>query len=149
MRSVVNLNIQGPRDPVAALFADPMNIAKWMDDIDRCEPISGAPGLPGSTYRMVPKSGNRVFVATVLSRDLPREVRLQLDAADMTVWITDRFSALSENATRLVSEEEFRFQSALRRLFGFLAQPLIRRAHRRHMVAFKRFAEDRARNSIS
>ena len=45
MRSVVDLNIQAPRDPVAALFADPMNSPKWMDDIDRCEPISGTPGF--------------------------------------------------------------------------------------------------------
>ena len=148
MRSVVDLNIQGPRDAVAALFADPMNIPKWMDDIDRCEPISGTPGFPGSTYRMVPKSGNRVFVVTVLSRDLPTEVRLQLDASDVTVRITDRFSALRRTA-RLMSEEQFRFKSALGRLLGFLAQPLIGRAHRRHMVSFKRFAEDRARNSIS
>jgi len=43
----------------------------------------------------------------------------------------------------LVSEEQFRFKSALGRLLGLLAQPLIRRAHRRHMVSFKRFAEDR------
>lgn len=147
MRSVIDLNIQAPRDSVAALFADPMNNPKWMDDVERCEPIAGVPGLPGATYRMVPKSGNRVFVATVLSRDLPKEIRLQLDASDVTVWITDRFSALSERATRLVSEEDFRFKSALSRLLGFLATPLIRRAHRRHMISFKRFAEDRARNS--
>jgi hypothetical protein len=40
------------RDAVAGLFADPMNSPKWMDDIDRCEPISGTPGFPGSTYRL-------------------------------------------------------------------------------------------------
>jgi hypothetical protein len=82
----------------------------------------------------------------VLSRDLPNEVRLQLEASDVTVLIADRFSALSEDATRLVSEEEFQFKSTLGGVFGLLAQVFIRRVHRRNMVSFKRFAEDRAPN---
>lgn len=36
--------------------------------------------MPGSTYRLVPKSGAMIFVATVVSRDLPNEICLSLDA---------------------------------------------------------------------
>lgn len=114
-----------------------------MDDIDRCEPLTGTLGMPGSTYRLVPKSGNRVFVATVVSRNLPDEVRLRLDASSVVVTILDRFLAASATATRLVSEEEFRFKGVLNSLFGFVAQAAIRKAHRRHMDAFKEFAEGR------
>jgi hypothetical protein len=56
---------------VAALWADPRNNVKWMNDIDRIEPISGELGMPGSKYRLVPKKEGMEFVATVISRDLP------------------------------------------------------------------------------
>ena len=82
MKSVVELDIDVPREKLAALSADPANITKWMDDLERYEPLTGEPGMPGSTYRMVPKEA-----------------------------------------------------------IGFFAGGAIRKAHRKHMDAFKRFAE--------
>lgn len=141
MTSVVEIDIAAPRARVADLFSDPGNNPKWMSDIERCEPVTGTLGMPGSTYRLVPKSGNRVFVATVVSRDLPDELRLRLDAPKVVVSIVDRFVATSPEVTRLVSEEEFRFKGVLSSMLGFLARPAIKKAHRRHMDAFKQFVE--------
>jgi hypothetical protein len=145
MKSVVEIDVAAPRTRVAELFADPANNPKWMDDIDRCEPLTGTLGSPGSTYRLVPKSGDRVFVATVVSKDLPDELRLRLDASSVVVAIVVGFLASSATVTRLVSEEEFRFKGILNSVFGFLAQAAIRKAHRRHMDAFKEFAERQVR----
>ena len=142
MKSVVELTVTVPRERLAALFADPENATKWMDDVERYEPISGAPGMPGSTYRLVPKRGNMVFVATVVSRELPNEVRLNLEASSVDVAVTGTFVALSPEQTRLVSEEVFRFKGLFNKAFGFVAQAAVRNAHRRHIEAFKRFAED-------
>jgi len=122
MKSVVKLDIQAPRDAVALLFADPANNPKWMHDLDRCEPMAGTVGMPGSTYRMVPKKGDMVFVATVLSRDLPEEVKLLLDGRNLVVSITDRFRATSQGVTTMLSEEDFRFKGMFSRVFGFVAQ---------------------------
>jgi uncharacterized protein YndB with AHSA1/START domain len=113
MRSVVEFDIRAPRHRVAALFADPANNPKWMHDLDRCEPIEGSPGMPGSTYRMVPKTGDMFFVATVLARELPNEVRLRLDGKGVVVSITDRFREMSPDVTTMISEEEFRFTGLL------------------------------------
>jgi hypothetical protein len=95
MKSIVEVDIHVPQERLATLFADPENNMKWMDDLDRHEPLSGQPGMPGSKYRLVPKKGKMVFVATVLSRDLPNESRLSLDASNVAVSITARFVALS------------------------------------------------------
>jgi len=51
------------------------------------------------------------------------------------------FVALSAARTRLLSEEVFRFKGLFNKVFGFLVQRTIKNAHRRHMEAFKRFAE--------
>jgi hypothetical protein len=140
MKSIVNLHIDAPRAKVAELMADPANNAKWMDDTEY-QPVSGTPGQPGSTFRLIPKDGTPAFVATVVAHDLPNELRLSLAAPIVDVDITDRFVALSPEKTLLVSEEVFRFKGAKGKIAGLFAGRAIRSAHRRHMESFKRFAE--------
>src|SRR2546423_12815923 len=91
MKSTVALDIDVPQQRLATLFADPTLNTKWMKDVERYEPLSGQPGAPGSTYRLVPKEGDMVFVATVISNDLPNESRLRLEASGFTVAITARY----------------------------------------------------------
>ena len=141
MKSVVQVDIDVPRERLASLFADPTLSTKWMDDIERYEPIGGQPGAPGSTYRLVPKKGDMIFMATVIANELPNESRLRLDADNVTVAITARYVAIAAERSRLVSEEVFTFKGLLPKVGGFLARGAIHRAHRRHMEAFKRFAE--------
>jgi hypothetical protein len=141
MKSAIELEIVGPRPRVAELFATPENSPRWMDDLGRYEAISGTPGMPGSRYRLVPKKGSMAFVATVTVRELPRRVQVELDSPKVTVLVTGTFDELSPGRTRLVSEEVFTFKGLFSKAFGLLARPAIRRAHRRHMEGFKRFAE--------
>jgi hypothetical protein len=53
IQSNVERAIDAPQTQVAYLFADPRNGTKWMHDLERCEPIRGEPGTPGSMYRLV------------------------------------------------------------------------------------------------
>jgi hypothetical protein len=141
MKSVVELEINASQERVAELFANPENNTRWMDDLERYEPISGEPGMPGSTYRLVPKKGNMTFVATVITRNLPAELQLRLDASNVTVSVKGTLMPLSAEKTRLLSEEVFRFKGFFNKIFGFLAQSSIKKVHRHHMESFKRFAE--------
>jgi len=143
MKSVVELDIEAPLPRVAALFGNPEHSTTWMRDIARYEPIKGQPGAPGSTYRLVPKKGSMVFVATVLAASVPNAFRLELEASNVTVSISATLTALSPGRTHLVSVEVFSFKGLIHRIFGALATPMIRKAHRRHMEAFKEFAEER------
>ena len=141
MKSVVEIEIQVPQARLADLYADPKQNTKWMDDIERIEPISGELGMPGSKYRLVPKKGDTVFVATVLGRDLPTDLHLSLEAKNVTISVKGRFTALSPGSTRLTHEQVFSFKGLFNKLVGFLARRAIKKAQRRHMDAFKRFAE--------
>ena len=140
MTSVVEVDIDRSQADVAALLADPRNNTKWMDDLARVEPINGELGTPGSTYRMVPREGSMLFVATVVDRD-PDRLRLRLDASNVVASVTATLIATAPGRTRLVSEEVFRFKGLFNTLFGFVAQGSIRKVHRRHIEAFKHFAE--------
>ena len=118
-----------------------------MDDVERYEPVSGQPGAPGSKYRLVPKKGNMVFVATVIANDLPNESRLRLDASNVAVSITAKYVGLSPTKSRLVSEEVFTFKSLVGKIMGLFARGAISKAHRHHMESFKRFAEQGRRGT--
>jgi polyketide cyclase/dehydrase/lipid transport protein len=141
MKSLIEIEVHRPQSQVATLMADPMLSTKWMDDLERVEPISGEPGMPGSKYRLVPKRGKMVFVVTVDSRDLPKESRLTLDSPSVSVSVNVTFRTVAPDRTILVSEEVFRFKGLIRRLVGFFASGAIRKAHRKHIEAFKRYAE--------
>jgi hypothetical protein len=140
MKSVVALEINAPRERVAALLADPRNTTKWMDDLEKYEAISGPPGTPGSKYRLVPKTGES-FVATLLPTGGSDAMRLSLDAPTAVVSVTDEFLASSSETTKLISMEVFRFKGTVQKLKGLFARRAISNAHRRHMRAFKWFAE--------
>ena len=140
MKDTVVVRINGPLERVAELFADPSKNTSWMDDVERYEPLSGEQGMPGSTYRLIPRKGSMVFTATVVDRKLPRELRLRLEASSVAVDVHATLSTLANGQTRLVSEEEFEFKG-LAKLFSVFARPAIRKAHRQHMEAFKQFAE--------
>jgi len=141
MKSVIRLEIDVPQERLAELYANPENNTEWMDDLERYEPISGERGMPGSKYRLIPKKGKMLFVATVVARNLPTEIQLDLDASNVNVSVKGTFVALSSARTQLISEEIFRFKGLFNKLFGWLAGSSIRNAHRRHMESFKRYAE--------
>jgi hypothetical protein len=141
VKSVIEIEIHVPQTLLAALYADPKLNTRWMDDVERVEPISGQLGMPGSKYRLVPKKGDMVFVATVLVRNLPAELHLRLEATNVTISVKGLFTSLSPGNTRLTHEQVYSFKGLFNKVFGFLARRAIKKAQRRHMEAFKRFAE--------
>jgi hypothetical protein len=140
MKDIVAVYIDAAQAKVAALVADPANNPKWMEGLDRYQPVSGEAGAPGSTYRLVQQGGKLDFLATVVRRDLPDEVDLMLSADSVVVSVRAQFLARG-NATRLVSAETFRFKGLFGPFIGLLSRRAIRRAHRAQMLAFKRFVE--------
>jgi len=141
MESVVELEINVAQPKLAELFADPRNNPLWMDDLQRIEPISGQLGFPGSTYRLVPKSGPFTFVATVVTRELPNRLALTLEAKSVSVSIHATLERLSDTRTKLISHETFKFKGILSKVLGLFSGKAIRAAHSHHMEGFKWFAE--------
>jgi hypothetical protein len=142
MKSVVEVEINTPQKEAAELYSDPRNNPKWMHDIARYEPLSGEEGMPSSTYRLVPKEGDMIFVATVVERNLPDQLKLHLETSDVDVDVKGTFSSLSPTRTKLISEQVFTFQRADDETVSSSVKEDIKAAHRRHMEDFKRFAEN-------
>jgi hypothetical protein len=140
MKSIYETELNISQAKAAELYANPENSTKWMSDIKKYEPLSGRPGTRGSKFRLIPKKGKMIFTATILSRELPKKVQLKLEASNVNVLVTGKFTALSHEKTKFVSEEEFTFKGIFNKLFGLLARSGIKKAHHKHMDAFKKFA---------
>jgi hypothetical protein len=137
----MKIDVEVPQARLAPLLADPELSTKWMDDVDRVEPISGLLGMQGSRYRLVPKPGGMEFVATVVGREIPAELRVSLEGRIVTVAVTARFAVISPTSTRLTHVQAFNFKGLFNRIGGLLARGSIKQAQRRHLEAFKRYAE--------
>ena len=142
MKSVVEVEINKPQQESAELYADPRNNLKWMHDIARYEPLNGKEGMPGSSYRLVPKEGDLIFVATVVERNLPDELKLHLEGSDADVDVKGTFRSLSPTRTKLISEEVFTFKDGGDETISPSVKEDIRAAHHRHIEDFKSFAEN-------
>jgi hypothetical protein len=140
MKSIFETEVNIPHTKLAELYANPENSIKWMLDLEKYEPISGKPGMPGSKYRLIPRKGNMIFTATVISSDLPAEIKLNLESNNVNVLVTAKFIALSPEKTKFISEEVFIFKGIFHKVFGFLAQSAVRKAHHKHMNDFIEFA---------
>ena len=141
MKSVVRVELDAPQESVAGHYADPRNSTKWMVELERYVPLTGEPGMPGSTYRLVSDQPHLDFVATVIERRLPDEVRLRLDAPSLSVDVHVGFDSLPDDRTRLVSTEVFRFKGLFGRAMSLFARKSIHEAHLKQMKAFKAYAE--------
>jgi hypothetical protein len=81
------------------------------------------------------------FVATVVGRDIPSELHVSLEGEIVTVAVTARFATTSPTSTRLTHEQVFRFKGLANKIGGLLGRGAIKQAQRRHLEAFKRYAE--------
>jgi hypothetical protein len=111
-----------------------------MHEIDRYEPISGKQGMPGSVYRLIPKHGSTLYTATIVKR-FPDQLYLNLEADNVSVEVHGIIRTLENGRTRLISKENFKFKGVWNKVYGVLTSPIIRNVHRRHINAFKAFAE--------
>jgi hypothetical protein len=139
MKSIFETEINVPQAKLAEFYTNPENNVKWMEDLERCEFIGGELGVPGSRYKFIPKKGNMVFVATIISRDLPNEAKLILESKNVDVLVTAKFIAISPERTKFISEEIFTFKGLFNKAFGFIAQGAVKKAHHKHMKDFEQF----------
>ena len=141
MKDTVEVTIHAPQAKVAALFDDLRTFPYWMEEIVRTEPVSGDPTGLGAKVRLVPRPGDRGFIVKKVARDLPHWSCLLLYDSGVSVTVRGTFFRVSDEMTKLVSEEIFAFRGFMAKLMGFFGRRAIRNAHRKHMESFKRFAE--------
>ncbi len=141
MTSIFETEINVPQAKLAEFYAKPENSISWRKGLIKFEPLNGEQGKPGSRYRLIPKKGNMIFTATVISIDLPNETSVVYESLKVSIAVTRKFIALSPEKTKFISIEVFTFKGLFNKVLGFFTRQAIKKAHYKHMNDFKRVAE--------
>jgi hypothetical protein len=137
-----HIDIDLPRERMVALFDDPDNLVKWQRGLQSFEHLSGEPGQPGATSRLVFQMGKRrlEMVETITRRELPDAFDGTYDAKGVHNIAENRFTELGPERTRWTARNVFEMKGPMK-LVGLLAPGTFRKQSMKYMEDFKAFAE--------
>jgi hypothetical protein len=116
---------------------------KWMKGLQSFEHLSGTPGTPGAKSKLVfemRKKGKMEMIETITVRNLPAEFSGVYHAKGVENLVSNKFVPLSDNRTRYISEQEFRF-SGFMKLIGLLMPGMFKKQSMKYLTDFKNFVE--------
>ena len=144
MKIVSEVTINCPLAKLKVLVADPGNNKHWMEDLTTYEPLSGKPGQPGSTARLVFGSGRSEmeFTLTTQKASTLNELRATLENPRMTIGSVSYLTAITPKQTKYRFEQNFAFKGLVGKLMGLLARGPIAKQQQKHTQALKQFAEN-------
>jgi len=139
------ITVNVPRSRFIELFDDPENLKLWQPGLLSFEAVSGTPGEPGATSRLLYKQGRGTMemVETVTHRELPDAFDGTYDAKGVHNICKNEFHDVDGTATRWVAHNTFEF-SGFMKLVGLLFGSMFPRQNLKTMNEFKAFAEAQA-----
>ncbi|MDH3494555.1 MAG: SRPBCC family protein [Acidobacteriota bacterium] len=143
MKYVVDTVIDRPVNEVISKFDDPENLKEWMDGLLSFEPISGTPGEIGAKAKLVFQMGKKKIemIETITAKNLPDEFGGTYEAEGVFNTVMNRFESVGNDQTRMTQQCEFEFTSFMMKVMGFFIPGAFKSQTRKHMDAFKSFAE--------
>ena len=138
----LELEIEGSKEKVASLFADPENMKLWQEGFVSREQIIGTPGEEGSKAKLTYNMGKRKIemIETVTKSNLPDELIGTYETDKVWNEVATTFKTSSAGRTLLVSDVTFKF-SGFMKVIGFLMPGAFKKQSEKYMTDFKKFAE--------
>jgi len=143
MQYTNDIVINIPLKKVILLFENPENMSKWQPELISFEHISGEPGKEDAKSRLKYKMGKREIemIETITKNNLPVQFDGTYVAKGVFNEISNRFIAVSENKTKWISHNIFKF-SGFMKIIGILMPGSFSKQSCRYMEQFKEFAEN-------
>jgi len=134
----INTNI----DTVIALFDNPYNMQKYMQGIESYKVVEGNIREVGTKAEMIVLMEEKkiIMIEEVITNNLPKEKKVTYTADAVYNIVTNRFEKVSENKTKFINEQEFKFKGFMK-IIGFFIPSAFRQQSRVYLEDFKRFAE--------
>lgn len=142
MKYQVTVDIDQPREQVAALFADLDSRPKWQRGMISAELLEGEAGQPGSKWRLLFQMGKRTMemIENVTVVEPPETFESTYDAKGVHNVVRTRFVEVGPEKTRVESDNVFEF-SGFMKLMAFLMKGAFPKQSLKIMNDFKALAE--------
>ena len=142
MKYEIEMRVALPRARMIELFENQENFPKWQPDPLEMKTVSGTPGKKGAVTEYVYRIGKRPveMTETIVSSNLPYECSATY--VNKSCWniVENRFEEVSPTETRWHVKTEFKATGFMRIMLA-LMPGAFRKETRKHMEAFKSFAE--------
>ena len=142
---VINANI----DTVSALFDNPYNMKEYMDGIESYTVLSGDIREVGAKAELIVSYVEEdvvkrkiVMVEEIITNNLPDEKKVTYTADGVYNIVTNRLVKVSENQTKFINEQEFKFGGYMK-IIGFFMPSAFKQQSRAYLQNFKEFVENR------
>lgn len=121
--------LDAPRDKAWRAFDNVDNLRLWQPALAEYEHLSGTPGQPGATARLVYReAGHRIeLVETITSRRDQEVFNASYDSAHGRNTLHNQFVVIDDGHTRWDLEAEFSFKGAARLMAPMLRGTIERR----------------------
>jgi len=142
MQYQVSVDIDQPREKVAALFADLDSRPKWQRGMISAELLEGEAGQPGSKWKLLFKMGKRTMemIENVTVVEPPETFESTYDAKGVHNVVRTRFVEVGPEKTRVESDNVFEF-SGFMKLMAFLMKGAFPKQSLKIMNDFKALAD--------
>lgn len=143
MKYTTSIDIDLPRDKVVELFDNPKNMYEWMPGLQNFEHLSGQPGQPGAKSKLQIKMGKRSteMIETITKRELPEQFHGVYETNGVQNIQENYFEKRGPHKTTWTSHSEFRFNSFMMKLIGWMMPGAFKKQSKLYMEKFKEFAE--------
>ncbi|MCY2963095.1 MAG: SRPBCC family protein [Planctomycetota bacterium] len=139
MRLHFEIELNASRDRVWGAFDNPANLPVWQPTFVSFEPLSGTPGEPGATSKLVYNENGRTveMIETVETRREPAEFSGRYDTSHGTNSIQNRFDVKSPDQTLWTVDVTFEFKGFVMRVMGLFIGGMIRKRLLTDLTRFK------------
>ena len=142
MKYQSSIEIELPIDEVVAKYDNEENLYKWMEGLQSIEHLSGTPGEPGATSKIVFQMGKRriEMIETVVRRNPPEDFTMTYDAKGVHNIVKTSFEKISDNVTKCINDQEFQMKGMMK-IMAILMPGAFKKQSMKILTAFKNFAE--------
>ncbi len=138
-----SIQINLPRQRVIELFDSVENLEKWQPGFIRYEHLSGEPGQVGAKAKLLYKMGKREteMIETITLNELPDKFHGTYEATGVFNIQENYFMQKGPDVTEWKSVSEFKFNSFMMKLIGWIMPGAFKKQTCKFMECFKEFAE--------
>lgn len=143
MKFTTSVEINSPLEKVVKLFENPDNLGEWQEGFVSLTPISGKPGMTGAKSRIIFKNKKHTIelTETILSNNLPAEMKAIYEHKHMTNTMSNRFIALENDRTRYENEIHYTKLSLMPKIMSLIRPSIFTKPVQKWQNNFKEFVE--------
>ena len=148
MKYTEEIEINSNIDTVIELFDNPYNMKEYMEGIESYTVLNGNIREAGTQAELIVAyieedivKRKIVMIEEIITNNLPEEKKVTYTADGVYNIVTNRFIKISDNKSKFIHEQEFKFKGYMK-VMGFFMPSAFKEQSRVYLQNFKKYVEN-------